>query len=111
MRVKSGVNLDGVHFLLFYAAAVYDYLRQSHQLGEGTITGGREQADDVGAARVANTLHPGGGAIDLRSRDIPEGLRVDLGIALRKALGGVFVVVQERDHYHVELRLQGLTGA
>lgn len=108
MRVKPGVQLDGVHFMLFYAAAVYDWMRHSYQLGEGTISSGREAADNVGAARV-DLDHPSGIAIDLRSRDIPEYLRVDFGKALQRALGAVFVVVHEVDHYHVELRMQGLT--
>lgn len=109
MRVKSGVDLNGTHYLLFYAAAVYDYMRQSYNLGEGTISGGREEADDVGPARVSTSKHPGGRAIDLRSLDIPADIRTDFGNALQRALGALFVVVQEVDHYHVELR-QGRTG-
>jgi len=96
--VKSGVNLNGVHFMLWYAVAVYDYLRLANGLREGTITGGRESAP----GRVKDTLHPSGRAVDLRTNDIPANVRQPLANELQRSLGDVFDVVLESDHIHVE---------
>ena len=102
MRVKPGVNLNGVHFMCFYAAVVYSWLRETNGYGEGTITGGKEGADKVGPARVRNTLHPLGRAVDLRTNDLPADVPPQLAAALGQALGTAFHVVLEPDHIHVE---------
>lgn len=106
MRLKTGVRLDGVHFMLWYAAAVWDWMRQSNGFGEGTITGGREPADSVGAARTRGTLHPSGRALDFRTNDLPGGAlgvpAQQLAAGLQNALGADFDVVLEGDHCHVE---------
>lgn len=102
VKVKAGVTLNGMHFLLFYAAALYDYLRQANGLGEGTITGGLENADKVGAARVRGTLHPWGKAVDLRISDMPAAVWSDLARVLQQQLGPAFQVILEEDHIHVE---------
>lgn len=108
MKVKSGVELNGVHFLLWYAAALYDAIRQSYSLGEGTITSGRDGGDAFGPARVANSQHPAGLAVDLRSTDLPGGPQGEYADAvarlLQQALGQAFYVLREEDHIHVELR-------
>lgn len=106
MRIKPGVKLDGVHFMLWYAAALCDYIRLMNGLGEGTITGGREPADKIGPARVRNTLHPSGHAIDFRTNDLPGGstgqTAHSLAQTLYNALGAPFDVIVEGDHLHVE---------
>jgi hypothetical protein len=107
MRIKAGVQLDGVHFMLWYAAALADWVRQYLGYGEATLTGGREPADYFGPARVRATLHPGGYALDFRTNDLPGGSLGDaaqqwagtLAAALRPA---GFDVVLERDHVHIE---------
>lgn len=110
MRVKPGVNLDGIHFLMLYAAAVHDFIRQSYGLGEGTITGAREGADDFGPARVKATLHPSGRALDFRTSDLPGGNAGDYAHAvaamMQQQLGRSFDVLVESDHIHVELSPQ-----
>lgn len=104
MRVKAGVNLDGVHFMLFFAAAYYDYMRQANGLGEGTITSGKDGGDSYGPARVHSSFHPSGRAVDLRTRDMPVEVANSLALALQEALGSDFRIVLEQDHIHVELR-------
>ena len=106
MRIKTGVKLDGLHFMLWYAAAVADYTRQALGLGEATVTGGREPADSYGPARVRGTLHPGGFALDVRTNDLPGGSQGQQAYqwaqAISRYLGGGFDVVVEADHIHVE---------
>lgn len=106
MKIKPGVELNGVHFMLWYAAAVADWVRNYLGHGEATITGGREPADVVGPRRVRNTFHPGGYALDFRTNDLPGG---SLGYAaqrwaqvLQQALGVDFEIVVEQDHIHIE---------
>ena len=56
----------------------------------------------VGPARVRNTLHPLGRAVDLRTNDLPADVPPQLAAALGQALGTAFHVVLEPDHIHVE---------
>lgn len=109
MLVKPGVQLNGVHYMLWYAAAIWDYILTNNGLPQGTITGGIEGADPVGPARVSGTKHPWGFALDFRTRDLPSHLLPDLAQLLRRTLGPAFDVVLESDHIHVELAgaLQG----
>jgi len=102
MRIKAGVNLDGVHYLLWYAAAVYDALRQSYGYGEGTVTGGREGADVLGGARVGGE-HGVGIAVDLRTRDLPPMIVEQIRRSMKALLGDGFDVIIETDHLHVDL--------
>lgn len=106
MKIKPGVQLDGVHFMLWYAAAVADWIRQAFNWGEATITGGREPADAYGPQRVKNTRHPGGYAIDLRTTDLPGGNMSTAArtwaSTLQRALPAGFAVVLEIDHVHIE---------
>lgn len=102
MRIKSGVELNGTHPALWYAATAYDWLRQSYGLGEGTITSGTDGTHRVGS------YHYQGLAMDFRSTDLadPEGLAA----ALRDTLAplGWYDVIFEGDHIHVELSPAGL---
>lgn len=102
MLVKAGVNLSGMHYGLWYAAAIYDAIRQQSGLGQGTITGGIEGADAVGPARIGGQ-HAAGMAVDLRTRDLPEALRPELAEVLQQVLGSSYRVVLESDHIHVQL--------
>lgn len=108
MRVKGGVNLDGLHYLLWYAAAVADYMHQANGWGEATVTSALDGGDAFGARRVANSLHPRGGAIDLRSRDVPAHQQLAFARQLQAQLGSVFQVIHETDHFHIELEMRQL---
>jgi hypothetical protein len=106
VRIKPGVVLDGLHPLTWVAAGYWDWLRQSNNLGQGTITGGREGPDAgrASAARRAGTdAHARGEAIDLRTNDLPAGTLQTLAQAMQDALGADFRVVVEEDHLHVVL--------
>lgn len=103
MKIKPGAEINGLHYLLWYAAAVADYLHQAYGFGEATITSALDGADSFGAPRVAFSDHPLGRAFDLRFWNIPAELRASFAAALQNALGGAFRVVLESDHIHVEL--------
>jgi hypothetical protein len=113
VRIKGGVELQGVHPFLWIAAGMWDYLRQAYGYGEGTITGGREGPDAFGPATMARRSgtdgHAQGTALDFRTNDLPGGPQgsVTRGLAqtLQDALGDEFRVVVEVDHVHVVLRL------
>lgn len=98
MLVKPGVQLNGVHYLLWYAAAVVEHIRLSNGLGPATITGGTEDDPD----RVGAEHHAGIG-LDFRTRDIPPSLRPDFAELVRRALGPTFEVLLEPDHLHIDL--------
>lgn len=108
MLVKQGVELSGVNALLFVAAAYYDLLRLGAGLGQGTITSGTDSGDDVGPARSVSSLHPAGGAVDLRTRDLPRGVPEKLAAELRRLMNGSVIVIVEADHLHVQLALPGV---
>lgn len=102
MRIKSGVQLDGVHVALWYAATVYDWLRQANGLGEGTITSARD------SVHGATSWHPGGLALDFRTTDLMPDVAAQLAAAMTAALGAYYDVIDEGDHIHVELSPAGL---
>lgn len=99
MRIKAGADLNGVHFMLWYAAAVFDALHQQQGFGEAYVTSGR----DIALGRVSNTLHADGGALDFRRWQIPSGRMPAFLAQLRQHLGPAFEVILEDDHIHVEL--------
>lgn len=114
MLVKPGVQLSGVHYMLWYAAAVWGYILASNSLAEGMISGGTEGADPVGAARVGGE-HAAGIGLDFRRPDWPAfrqpGRVADLAGLLRRLLGPDFEVIVERDHIHVDLYPAGTLRA
>lgn len=104
LRVKPGVSLEGLQPIMLVVAWIYDYLRTALGWGDGTITSGTDQADDVGARRVADTLHARGLAVDLRTVDLSDGQASQLASMLARVLEPYgFQVILERDHIHVEL--------
>jgi hypothetical protein len=104
MRVKSGATVDGMHWMLWYAAAVADVAHQQYTGQEATITSGT----DMAMGRVTATLHARGGAFDLRAWALVGAARVRFLQALRVHLGPAFDVIDEDDHIHVELSAQGV---
>jgi len=50
----------------------------------------------------ADTLHPEGNAIDLRTRDLTATQKEEIVRALRESLGADYDVVPEADHIHIE---------
>jgi hypothetical protein len=98
MRVAPGVNLDGLTFPLWYAAAIVDYVRQANGLGESTITSALD------GQHTSGSVHSEGLAIDFRTRDIPLASRMPFAQAVREALGNEFFVALETNppHLHVQ---------
>lgn len=104
MRVKAGVELDGVQWPLWLAAGIADALKQGMGYGEATITSGRDGGDAWGPARVASSAHPGGGAIDLRTRDMDPHAAQQWAQQLQFAIAPYgFRVLLEADHIHIEI--------
>lgn len=114
MLVKPGVQLSGLHYGMWYAAALWDYLLTSNGYDQGTISGGREGADLIGPARVGGE-HNAGIALDLRRPDWPSFTAPDLVEQIvtqyRRLLGPSFQVIVERDHVHVDLYPAGTLRA
>lgn len=102
MRIKLGVQLDGVHWALFYAAVLWELLLQRRGYPEATIVGGREGADLIGPERMGGE-HAAGLALDLRTRDLAPGDVQDIAGELRGALGPQWEVIVESDHVHVDI--------
>lgn len=96
MRLKAGVQLDGVHYLLFYAATVYDILHQQVAGSEGTLTSARD------SQHAQHSWHYQGRAIDVRTRDLPIGAD-QFAIYLAQFLPApTFRIIVEPDHIHIE---------
>jgi hypothetical protein len=99
VRIAPGVNLDGVSFALWYAAAVADYVRQQMGLGEATITSGRD------GTHTSGSVHARGDAIDVRTKDMPPEWRQPYADQVRAALGAEFFVTLETVPPHVHIQL------
>lgn len=104
MRIKPGVQLNGVHYTLIYAAIIYDFARRYAGYGEGTITSGLE------GSHSEHSLHYSGRAVDVRTNDLPGGplgqVAQELAQWLRAALAfwmpvGQWTVLMEDDHIHI----------
>lgn len=108
MYFKAGVRLERVHYLTIYGMAVADLMQQQLLGAEATVTSVQDGGDSWGAARVAGSLHPGGMAFDLRTRDMDPGTVAAFAQRLQAQLGGYFQVLVEADHIHVELNLRAL---
>ena len=111
MRIKPGVKLDGLSYMLVWAAAVIDFIHQARGYGEATITSGLDGGDAYGPARVAGTLHPRGLPLDFRIWEIPAQLRQAFAQEVQRNLGNAFQVILEEDHLHVELQMTGFRAA
>lgn len=111
MRVKDGADVNGIHFLLLYAAAVYDFLRLRHGWGPGTITSGRDDDEH----RTAASLHRVGLALDLRTSDLSSDQAAQLEDELRGYLGAMFYVEHQASsegrHLHVQLSRAQVTAS
>jgi flavodoxin len=94
MKLKPGVNLDGVSWRLFYAAVVAEEIYKKFG-AELVIT----SAND--GKHGDKTLHHKGLALDLRTWNL-GGREMQVAAEIRKALGKDFDVIVESDHIHLE---------
>ena len=94
MKIKPGVNLEGVNWRMFFAAVVAEEIYKKYG-AELVIT----SAND--GKHGDKTLHHKGLALDLRTWNL-NGRETEVCAALNKALGGFYQAVLEKDHIHLE---------
>lgn len=94
MKLKAGVNLEGVSWRMFYAAVIAEPIWEAHGAPELVIT----SAND--GKHGNKTLHHKGLALDLRTWTLAR--KREACDALQAALGAAYDVVLESDHAHVE---------
>ena len=97
MRIKEGVNLEGVQWQLFKAAIIAESIYQKYG-AECVITSGNDGSHKEGS------LHYSGKALDLRTWNL-HGREVQVCAELKKALGDEYDVILEggtQPHIHVE---------
>jgi hypothetical protein len=94
VKLKEGVNLEGVSWRMFYAACVAEEIYKKHGV-ECVIT----SAND--GKHGDKTLHHKGLALDLRTWNL-NGREAYVTADIKQALGPGYDVVLERDHIHME---------
>lgn len=95
MKLKSGVSLRGVHWIMFQAAVLAEEVYRQYGT-ELVIT----SAND--GTHGDKTLHHRGLALDLRTWTL-NGREKMVAQSLKNALGEDYDVVLERDHVHLEV--------
>ena len=90
--IKRGVDLRGLQPQMALAYTIACQIWH----GKCTITSGSD------GVHGPNSLHYKGKALDLRTRDLPPAVVMDIHTDLKTALGEQFDVVIEEDHIHVE---------
>jgi hypothetical protein len=94
MKLKEGVNLEGVSWRMFHAACVAEQIYKKYGV-ECVIT----SAND--GKHGDKTLHHKGLALDLRTWNL-GGREMQVSVELAAALGKDYDVVLEKDHIHME---------
>lgn len=95
MKLKDGVNLEGVQWQMFKAAVIAEAVFAKYG-SELIIT----SAND--GKHMDGSLHYKGCALDLRTWHI-AGREGEVIRELQRALGDDFDIVLESDHIHLEL--------
>lgn len=97
VRKSNTVDERGVVGAIWYACGVADALRRLILDKDTTVTSMRD------SIHGANSLHPMGRAVDLRTRDLTKADREFFHGQLKKVLEPQgFDVVMEVDHEHIE---------
>lgn len=94
MKLKDGVNLEGVQWQMFKAAVIAEAVYRKYG-ADLVIT----SAND--GKHGDKTLHHKGLALDLRTWNL-NGRETEVCAELKKALGDAYDVVLESDHIHCE---------
>jgi hypothetical protein len=102
--LKAGVRITGMRpeILLAAVAAERVYEEAGHDF---TITACVNGKHSVGS------LHYAGGAIDVRTRDIPPADVQKMLASIKSCLGGDFDVLLEVDHIHIEFQPKAVLTA
>lgn len=102
MQLKDdSVNLEGVSWRMFRAAAIADSVYKKHG-AEAVVTSAKD------GEHSQHSLHYEGLAIDLRTRNVPdpEAVRAEL----QEELGPDYAVIFEGDHIHVQYSWDNVIG-
>ena len=95
MELKFGVKVAGVKPEIIVAMIVVDSVFQEH--GAACVV-----TSCVEGKHGANSLHPKGYAIDVRSSVLSAIEQVSVRDDLKRRLGPDYDVILEIDHYHLE---------
>ena len=102
MLLKNTVTHDQVQGCIWYACGVVESIYRANGL-RCVVTSMRDSHE-----AKPNSLHHQGLAVDVRTRDVPQDLRVQLIQQVRNRLVGLgFDVVPETDHLHIEYDPKG----
>jgi hypothetical protein len=95
MRVKDGVIFDGVKGHILRAMHLIEKIMEA--TGQYCITSVTD------GKHGPNSLHYVGLAMDLRTRHLGDMDNVNMvALSLRGELGGMYEVIVEKDHIHIE---------
>lgn len=103
MRLKdSTVRLFGLRPEVVVALLIADGVFR--ELGvELVLTSGTEYT----TKHSSGSIHYSGGAFDIRTRQMLQGMKTKCLEMLRERLGAEFDVVDESDHFHIEFQPKG----
>lgn len=100
MKLKDGVNLQGVCWQVFSAAIVVEAVLQTFGT-ELVIT------SCLDGTHMPLSLHYKGLAFDARSHDLAPQFQTHARDEMKKRLGPDYDVVLEKDHFHIEYDPKG----
>ena len=96
MKFKKGVKINGILPELAFVQPLIKEIAEKYST-DYTITSG------VDGKHMTGSLHPLGGAIDIRTRDLYyPWQKQQMAAALRSCLTDEFDIVEEEDHIHIE---------
>jgi len=95
MKLKPGVDMTGIKPELILGLVVADFVYSTFDV-EMVVT------SLLDGRHSLTSLHYAGCAADLRTRNIPEGLRKQVRDDIAAALPNDFDVVLESNHIHME---------
>jgi hypothetical protein len=103
IKVKPGVKLNALKPQMTLVLQVANEVYQKHNVMECWITRGNEHAD----GSLEHSLHYIGHALDFRSRNIPQQIRIQVRDAIMAALGDDYQSKPITNHIHIEYQPRG----
>ena len=99
IQIKPGVNMSGLRPEMAIVISIAESVIQEFEPAVGLVI---TSALDGKHSRAS--LHYVGFALDFRTRELPEELKISFADELRIALGRQYDVVLEKTHLHVEFQ-------
>ena len=99
MRFKKGVRFRYMDPVLLSRIDLIDLIHEETVGHESFTTSANDGKHREGSA------HGRGKALDLRTRDLTEDEKVELGDELRNRLGQPFFILVEQTHIHLAVRM------